>query len=139
MTHLEKHDLLSPFQHGFRHRHSTETQLVLTVQDLSSSIDKGKHLDMVFLDFSTVFDKVPHQSLLHVLSHYDIRGPLHTWIKNLVIHRTQDTANSCEWQNLTSVVCFLVYPRVCIRSPVILAVYKRTTKHCAISDLTYGR
>ena len=72
MTHLEKHDLLSPFQHGFRHRHSTETQLVLTVQDLSSSIDKGKQVDMVLLDFSIAFDKVPHQRLLHVLGHYGI-------------------------------------------------------------------
>ena len=28
MTHLEKHDLLSHFQHGFIHRNSTETQIV---------------------------------------------------------------------------------------------------------------
>ena len=53
MTHLEKHDLISPFQHGFRHSHSTETQLVL-------SMNKGKQVDMVDLDFSKAFDKVSH-------------------------------------------------------------------------------
>ena len=44
MNHLNKYDLSCPFQHGFRHHHSTETQLILTIHDLSTSIDRGNQV-----------------------------------------------------------------------------------------------
>ena len=49
--HLDEYDILSPLQHGFRERHSCESQLLLTLQDLLSWRDRGVQVDLVVLDF----------------------------------------------------------------------------------------
>jgi hypothetical protein len=41
-------------------KRSTESQLILTVQDLAADHDKDQQIDAVLLDFSKAFDKVPH-------------------------------------------------------------------------------
>jgi hypothetical protein len=60
MSHLERHNILSDQQHGFRKRRSTETQLILTIEDLAKCLDVGDQVDAVILDFSKA-DKVPHK------------------------------------------------------------------------------
>ena len=39
MNHLDQHSVLSDKQHGFRSKHSTETQLILAPHDLSISLN----------------------------------------------------------------------------------------------------
>ena len=58
-NHLEKYDVLTSFQHGFR-KDSCETQLLLTVDDLMRSFDQKIQSDIAILDFSRAFDTVPH-------------------------------------------------------------------------------
>ena len=57
--------------------------------DLASSLDNGKQTDMVVLDFSKAFDRVPHQRLLRKLHHYGIRGSTYHWISSFLSGRTQ--------------------------------------------------
>ena len=66
MRHLDHHNIqVTSQQHGFRMHHSCEThQLLQTVHDLASSLDKKGQIDMIILDFSKAFDTVPHQRLL---------------------------------------------------------------------------
>jgi len=45
--------------------------------------------DVILLDFSKAFDKVPHSQLCEKLAFYGIRGPLLTWIRNFLSNRTQ--------------------------------------------------
>lgn len=89
MKHLERNNILCDNQHGFRAKHSTETQLILTMNDLTKSIDEGKTIHMAILDFAKAFDKVPHRRLLYKLSHYGIRGKLHNWMEHFLTERTQ--------------------------------------------------
>ena len=77
LKHLDTHDILTDCQHGFRARRSCETQLVTLAHELAQSMDKGKQQDMIILDFSKAFDKVPHQRLLSKLDFYGIRGTVH--------------------------------------------------------------
>ncbi|XP_052224959.1 uncharacterized protein LOC127840589 [Dreissena polymorpha] len=74
MTHLDKHRILTDQQHGFRKRRSTESQLILTINDLAKALDEGEQIDAILLDFSKAFDKVPHERLASKLSYYGIRG-----------------------------------------------------------------
>ena len=44
----------------------------------------GIKLSILFLDFSKVFDKVPHKHLLHKLNYYGIRDPYLEWIEQFL-------------------------------------------------------
>jgi hypothetical protein len=61
--------------------------LLITINDLLKSYDKGKQIDMAILDFSKAFDTVPHKKLLHKLDQYGIRGPVHRWLTNFLTKR----------------------------------------------------
>ena len=87
--HFDQHAILADAQHGFRKSRSCETQLILTVDDLASSLDGGGQTDVILLDFSKAFDKVPHERLLMKLDHLGIRGSTLKWIENFLTDRTQ--------------------------------------------------
>ena len=59
MQHLDTHKILCDQQHGFRKRRSCDSQLLVTIQDISANLDEGEQIDAILLDFSKAFDKVP--------------------------------------------------------------------------------
>ena len=65
MDHLEQHKILVYNQHGFRSKHSTETQLILTTNDITKSLEEGETVHMAILDFAKAFDKVPQERFLY--------------------------------------------------------------------------
>jgi len=88
IKHMDKIGLLADSQHGFRKRRSTETQLILSIDDLAKSLDVGEQVDCILLEFSKAFDKVPNYKLIK-LQHYWVRGHLHDWITSFLLGRTQ--------------------------------------------------
>ena len=89
MKHLDKYQLLSDCQHGFRARRSCETQLITMYHDLAQALDSNIQTDMIVLDFSKAFDRVPHQRLLKKIHHYGVQGNTHKWITSFLQDRTQ--------------------------------------------------
>ena len=89
MKHVDAHSILNDCPHGFRARRSCETQLVTLTHELASSLDNTIQTDMVALDFSKAFDRVPHQRLMRKLHHYVIRGSTYHWISSFLTDRTQ--------------------------------------------------
>ena len=87
--HTDRYNILGEANHGFRAKHSTETQLLLTTHDMLKNRDMGKQLDVVILDFSKAFDTVPHRRLLGKLEHYGINENLLQWIEAFLGNRTQ--------------------------------------------------
>ena len=73
MKHLEKFNILSDIQHGYRNRCSTETQLLKVVDHFAKSLENNTQTDAIFLDFSRAFDVVPHESLLLKMNYYGVR------------------------------------------------------------------
>jgi len=87
MKHLDSHSILTSLNHGFRAGYSCETQLIVTMNDLVKSFEKGKQTDMAILDFSKAFDTVPHSKLLHKLNEYGVKGHLHQWFTAFLTRR----------------------------------------------------
>lgn len=87
--HLDKNNILHDSQHGFRSKRSCETQLIISIQDLAKSLASGDQIDVILLDFSKAFDKVPHQRLIHKLNYYGIRNQNLSWIQDFLADRQQ--------------------------------------------------
>ena len=87
LKHFEKHNILTSLNHGFRSGYSTETQLLVTMQDLLQANDRNIQMDIAILDFSKAFDTVPHDRLLQKLEAYGIRGNLHKWLSSFLKDR----------------------------------------------------
>ena len=78
LNHLDEHSILTDCQHGFRARRSCETQLLTLAQELIAGLDKRHQHDLIILDISKAFDRVPHQRLMKKLDHSNISGGVPT-------------------------------------------------------------
>ena len=103
MNHFDKHNLLTNLNHGFRSGYSCESQLLTTAQDLLTSFEHGKQVDVAILDFSKAFDTVPHNKLLHKLYHLGIQGPILSWLRNFLTQRSMRVVLEGYSSNPTSV------------------------------------
>ena len=52
MDHYDKFTILTDKQHGFRLKRSCETQLVVTIDDIASTVDDESQVDIILFDFS---------------------------------------------------------------------------------------
>ena len=59
------------------------------IQDLAKSMDLGEQIDLILLDFSKAFDKVPHERLIYKAEYYGIRGSTLLWIRDFLSSRKQ--------------------------------------------------
>ena len=89
MSHFSKNKILTPVQHGFRSKHSCESQLLTITDKIIQNFEGKTQTDVVVLDLSKAFDVVPHQRLLHKLDHYGIRGTTLNWIQNFLTNKTK--------------------------------------------------
>jgi len=63
-------------QHAFRAGHSTTTQLIALVDDLTQKSHEKEKTVTVFLDVAKAFDRVWNQGLIHKLLNANIPHPL---------------------------------------------------------------
>ena len=88
LKHFEQFNVLTKLNHGFRSGFSTETQLLVTLQDLLKSFDKKIQMDVAILDFSKAFDTVPHDKLLYKMNRYGVQGNTLKWLSSFLKDRT---------------------------------------------------
>ena len=58
------------------------TQLINVMEDWTHAIECGKSVDLIYLDYSKAFDRVPQAHLIYNLLGYGIDGILLKWIKD---------------------------------------------------------
>ena len=72
MEHLESNNILYEMQHAFRSNRSCESQIISLAHQLAQNNDKNIQTDLIIMDFSKAFDKVPHKRLISKLRFYGI-------------------------------------------------------------------
>jgi len=86
---LEKNNLLSKNQYGFRPGLSTENALYKVTQFLYSNLDKSNKSLAIFLDIAKAFDTVNHQILFNILPSFGINNSSLNWFKSYLHNRKQ--------------------------------------------------
>ena len=88
---IEKNNLFSPSQYGFRKAHSTQHAILDIVNTIETNMDKRSFSCGVFIDLKKAFDTVDHKILLDKLHHYGFRGIINKWFSSYLEDRTQTT------------------------------------------------
>ena len=86
-------------------RRSTLTNLLEYLEKLTSMVDSGDDMDVVYLDFSKAFDKVPVRRLLMKCEGLGIRGKVLQWVEQWLTGRQQRVVingKASSWEDIKS-------------------------------------
>ena len=89
VDYIEEHCLFNANQHGFRSKRSCLSQLLAHYDLITSLLENGHNVDVVYLDFAKAFDKVDFNITLSKLHNIGITGKIHEWIHSFLTPRTQ--------------------------------------------------
>ena len=119
--HFERLSLISPSQHGFQKNRSCVTNLLVARESWVNLLDEGAYLDVVFIDFSKAFDKVPHRRLTMKLEGYGIRGKLLAWITDFLTDRSFSVKVNDAFSNVAT--CMSGVPQGSVLGPELFKIY----------------
>ena len=88
MWYLEKNNLLSEAQMGFRKHRSTIDNLVQLESVIQNSFSRRSHSVVVFFDIEKAYDMIWRYSILNTLHKWGLRGNLPNFIKSFLNNRT---------------------------------------------------
>ena len=91
LRHLNRYNILTDFQNGFRKNHSTIDTIFKYTTDLQLNKNNNLHTIALYIDFKKAFDTVNHKLLTDKLKDMKIENKVLKWIKSYLLNRSQST------------------------------------------------
>ena len=135
---LERSNLISSQQSGFRERRGAGDNLLFFTQKISEALNKGKKACGVFFDISKAFDKVWHKGLIHKLVRLKIPSYLLKFIIDFLSDRKFKVSIGDSLSESGDILCSV--PQGSVLGPILFLVYINDipladSKHVSYSSL----
>ena len=98
---FEQNNLLYPHQGAYHCGKSTEDILLLAVDHIATSLDKGSVVCAAFIDLRKAFDSLDHCLLLQKNSELGVHSTVVEWFKDylsICYHRIKSSATFSSWR-----------------------------------------
>lgn len=86
---LDKCNILSECQCGFRAERSTSLALIHTMEEIRTGLDNDKFAVGILIDLKKAFDTINHHILIHKLELYGVTGVASRWVESYLTNRKQ--------------------------------------------------
>ena len=100
---------------------STETQLILSVDDMAKQLDGDKIADISILDFTKAFDNVPHKRLIKEICFYGLSGQIANCLQDFLTGRSQQVVVDRKFSNQAPVLSRV--PQGTVLGPIAFLFY----------------
>ena len=128
---LNKRNVLTEVQNGFREQKSTTTAIQSFIERIQEAVDNGLQAIGLYFYLTKAYDVLNHRVLLNKLYSYGVRGNINSWFKSYLIDRKQFVEiNQSGHMNLKQhkyISSFKVLkcgvPQVSVLGPLLLLVY----------------
>ena len=126
---INKNNIFSDTQYGFRKNKSTESALIDFIDYVHNGLSNKENVGSIFMDLSKAFDVMDHSILKTKLEHYGFRGKFLDYLMSFMKNR-EYFVHANGYKSNTETVNIGV-PQGSTLGPLLFLIYVNDMKYCS--------